>query len=355
MNTMARVVVLPPGGEKLQIQSVRIPDPGPWEVVVEQRATGVCHSQLDHIAAADPGQSLVLGHESSGVVVAKGDRVEHVQVGDDVLVTWLPRSRTRPAQPVRIPLENGDWAVTRNVFTWGTHSLADEQYVVKVPKGLPGDLVSIIGCAVMTGAGAILNCAEVKAGESVAIWGVGGIGQAAVAAARNVGASPVIAIDINDAKLKLATQIGADQVVNASEVNAVAQIRSLTRAPDGVEGVDYSVDCTGRADNLAKSVAALRPGVAGRRLGGTAVLVGAIRTSFELGGMEMVNGQKRLTGCMGGNSVPDRDFRTFVDWYQTGRLDLAALVTDRYPLDRANEAVEDLRAGRILGRAVIEL
>jgi Zn-dependent alcohol dehydrogenase len=355
MSTMARIVVLPPGGEKLQIQSVRIPDPAPWEVLVEQHATGVCHSQLDHIAGADPARPLVLGHESSGVVVAAGDRVEHVEPGDEVLVTWLPRSRTRPPQPVRIPLEDGDWAVTRNVFTWGTHSLADEQYVVKMPKGLSGDLVSIIGCAIMTGAGAILNCAEVKAGESVAVWGVGGIGQAAVAAARNVGASPVIAVDINDAKLKLAMQMGAGQVMNASEVDAVAEIRSLTRTPDGTVGVDYSVDCTGRADNVVKSVASLRPGVPGRRLGGTAVLVGAIRTLFELSGMEMVNGQKRLAGCMGGNSFPDQDFRTFVDWYLTGRLDLAALVTDRYPLDRVNEAVDDLGGGRIVGRAVIEL
>ena len=355
MSTMAHIAVLPPGGQELQIQSVRIPDPAPWEVLVEQRATGVCHSQLDHIAAADPGRPLVLGHESSGVVVATGDRVEHVEVGDEVLITWLPRSRTRPPQPVRIPFENGDWAVTRNVFTWATHSLADEQYVVKVPKGLPGNLVSIIGCAVMTGAGAVVNCAGVEAGESVAVWGTGGIGLAAVAAARTIGASPVIAIDIDEAKLKLARQMGADHVVNASLVDALAQVRSLTRAPEGIEGVNYSVDCTGRADNLPKSLAAARPGVPGRNLGGTAVLVGAIRTSVELGGMELVNGQKRLAGCMGGNCLPDRDFGTFIDWYRTGRLDLAALVTDRYPLSRVNEAVEDLRGGRILGRAVIEL
>jgi S-(hydroxymethyl)glutathione dehydrogenase / alcohol dehydrogenase len=355
MSTKARIAVLPPGGQKLQIQSVRIPDPGPWEVLVEQRATGVCHSQLGHIAGADPTRPLVLGHESFGIVVATGVGVEHVEVGDEVFITWMPRSATRKPQPTRVPLENGDWAVTRNVFTWGTHCLADEQYVVKAPNGLPGDLASIIGCAVMTGAGAVVNSAEVQAGESVAIWGVGGVGLVAVAAARNVGASPVIAIDIDEAKLKLAMKLGADHAVNASVVDAVAQVRSLTRAPDGVEGVDYSLDCTGRADNLPKSLAAVVPGVPGANRGGTAVLVGVIRSSLEIGGMELVNGQKRLAGCLGGGCVPDRDFGTFVDWYRTGRLDLAALVTDRYTLDQVNEAVEDLRGGRILGRAVIEL
>jgi S-(hydroxymethyl)glutathione dehydrogenase / alcohol dehydrogenase len=355
MSTTARVVVLPPGGRALEIQPVNIPDPGPFEVVVEQRATGICHSQIDHIASADPAKPLVLGHESAGIVVAAGDQVEHVGIGDNVLVTWLPRSSSRKAQPVRIPLGCGDWAVTRNVFTWGTHCVADEQYVVKAPKGLPADLVSIVGCAIMTGAGAVLNCAAVTAGKSAAVWGVGGVGLPAVAAARNLGASPVIAVDIDEGKLRLAKHMGADHVVNARETDAVAEIRRLTQTADGTDGVDYSIDCTGRADNLPKSLAAVRPGIPGQRPGGTSVLVGAIRTSFELPGMELINGQKRLAGCLGGACVPERDFPVFLDWFQAGRLDLAALVTDRYRLDQVNEGVEDLRRGRITGRAVIEL
>jgi S-(hydroxymethyl)glutathione dehydrogenase / alcohol dehydrogenase len=354
MSTEARVVVLPPGASRLEIQPVLMPDPGPWEVVVEQKATGVCHSQLGHIANADPTRPLVLGHESFGVVAAKGAHVKHVDVGDEVFVTWIPRSTERPPQPTRIPLANGDWAVTRNVFTWGTHSLVDEQYVVKAPPGLPADLASIIGCAVMTGAGAVMNCAGVEAGRSVAVWGVGGVGLVAVAAARILGASPVIAVDIDDTKLELAKHMGADHLINASAVDPVDAIRSVTSG-GGVEGVDYSLDCTGRSENLAKSLAAVRPGVPGGNTGGSAVLVGVIRGTLEVAGMELLNGQKHLSGCLGGACVPDRDFATFVDWFRSDQLDLDALVTDRYPLEQVNEAVDDLRNGRIVGRAVIQL
>jgi Zn-dependent alcohol dehydrogenase len=359
MSTTARVVVLPAGEKELQIQTAEIPDPGPYEVLVEQRATGICHSQLDHIANADPAKPLLLGHESAGVVIAVGERVDHVGVGDDVLLTWLPRSRSRTPRPVRIPLANGQVAVTRNIYTWGTHALADEQHVVKIPAGLPADFVSIIGCAIMTGAGAVLNCAAVEAGRSAVVWGAGGVGLAAVAAARNSGASPVIAVDIDESKLRLAKQMGADQLVNAAQVDPVAEIRRLTARTnadgDGTEGADYSVDCTGRADNLPKAVAAVRPGLPGGRDGGTAVLVGAIRGSFELPGMELINGQKRLAGCLGGACVPDRDFPIFTDWFAAGRLDLAALVSDRYPLEQITRGVEDLRQGRIAGRAIVEL
>lgn len=353
MSTPARVVVLPAGASQLTVAETDLPDPGPYEVLVEQFATGICHSQLDQMAAADPAKPLVLGHESSGVVRAAGERVEHVSPGDEVLITWVARNRKRAPQPVRIPFRDGTEAVTRNVYTWATHALADEQYVVKVAKGLPGDLISIVGCAVMTGAGAVINSASPAPGMSTAVWGVGGIGLSAVAAARNVGAAPVIAVDISDVKLELASRMGADKLVNAAEIDPVAEIRRLT-ACDGVEGADYSIDCTGLAGNLAKSVAATRPGVLGVGTGGSTVLVGAIRSPFELPGMELINGQKSLIGCFGGACHPERDFPIFLDWFSRGRLDLGALVTDRYPLDEITQGVEDLRSGRIAGRAIIE-
>jgi S-(hydroxymethyl)glutathione dehydrogenase / alcohol dehydrogenase len=353
MSTPARVAVMPAGSSQLEVVAVDLPEPGPYEVLVEQFATGICHSQLDQMAAADPAKPLLLGHESSGVVRAVGEKVEHVEVGDEVLITWVARNRKRAPQPVRVSFGDGSEAVTRNVYTWATHALADEQYVVKVEKGLPGDLVSIVGCAVMTGAGAVINSAAPAHGAAVAVWGVGGIGLSAVAAARNAGASPVIAVDISDVKLQLASRMGADKLVNAAEVDPVAEIRRLTAGGD-VEGVDYSIDCTGLAGNLAKSVAATRPGVLGLTTGGSTVLVGAIRTSFELPGMELINGQKRLVGCFGGECRPERDFPIFLDWFTQGRLDLGALVTDRYTLDEISRGVEDLRNGRIVGRAIVE-
>lgn len=355
VSVQAQIAVLPPGGDRLEIQSVSIPAPAPWEVVVEQRATGVCHSQLDHIAAADPKKPLLLGHEAAGRVVAVGDRVDYVAPGDDVLITWLPRSTTRVPTPAKIPLPSGRKAGTRNVFTWGSHTLVDEHFLVKIPKGLPADLVSIIGCAVMTGAGAVINCAQPKPGESVAVWGAGGVGLSAIAAAANLGAGLVIAVDIDDAKLALARRFGATHVFNASESDPVEEIKKLVGADGPAPGVDYSVDCTGLLKNFDKSLDSVRTGVRGGGGGGVMILVGAIRDAVNLGGMTLINGQKSLVGTLGGNSVPERDFATFIDWFERGQLDLGQLVTDRYPLEEVNQAVDDLRSGRIRGRAVIEL
>lgn len=356
MNVKARIAILPPGKNQLQIKSLDLPAPGPWEVMIEQRATGVCHSQLDVIANTARLQPLVIGHESTGAVIAAGSEVTHVQVGDDVLVTWLPRSavRSRPAVPPKVALGDGNWAVTHNVFTWGTHTVVDEQHVVPAPEATPDDLGAIIGCAVMTGAGAVINRAHVRAGESVAIWGVGGVGLAAVAAAHAVGASPVIAVDIDDAKLELARRHGADQLVNGSSGDPVAAVHAITQRGDR-DGVDYAMECTGRAECAQQCIAALRGGVAGLEPGGTALVVGAPQRPLELDGMDILIGEKSLIGNYGGGCLPERDFPTFVEWQRSGQVDFASLVTDRYPLDRVNEAVADLRAGRILGRAVLEL
>jgi S-(hydroxymethyl)glutathione dehydrogenase/alcohol dehydrogenase len=353
--TTAKIVLLPARAKQLEIQTVTIPDPGPFEVVVRQFATGICHSQLDHIAAADPAQPVLLGHESAGMVTAIGVSVEHVQVGDEVLVTWLPRSAERKPQPTRLRLPNGQVAVSRNVFAWGTHTIADEQYVFKAPRGLPADLTSVIGCAVMTGAGAVMNTASLEKGKSAAVWGAGGVGLSAISAARNLGASAVIAVDIDDRKLELAARMGADKLVNAAKLDAVDELRWLTPNDDGTVGVDYSFDCTGRPDNVAKSVAAVRPGVPGKRTGGMSVMVGAVRTPFSLPGMALIDGEKTLIGSMGGGCSPDRDFPIFIEWYLTRQLDLAALVTNRYSLDQIIEGVTDLREGRVGGRAVVVL
>ena len=355
MPTSATAVLLPAGARELETMRVTIPDPGPFEVVVEQSATGICHSQLDHIAAADPTQPLLLGHESAGVVTAVGHSVVHVQPGDEVLVTWLPRSADRTPQRTQLTLPNGQTAVNRNVFTWGTHALADEQYVFKASRGLPADLSCIIGCAVMTGAGAVMNTARLGKGKSAVVWGAGGVGLAAMAAARNLGDSAVIAVDIDDRKLELAARMGANQFVNAATSDPVHEVRRLTSNDDGTNGADFSFDCTGRPDNVAKSVASVRPGVDGQRSGGTAVMVGAVRTPFSVPGMELIDGQKTLIGSRGGGCIPDRDFPVFLDWYQAGRLDLAALVTNRYSLDRLVDGVNDLREGKVAGRAVVLL
>jgi S-(hydroxymethyl)glutathione dehydrogenase / alcohol dehydrogenase len=355
MTVTARVAILPPGEQQLHLESVVLSEPAPWEVLIEQRAAGVCHSQLDVINRTR-SEPLVLGHESCGVVVGVGRQVTHVRAGDDVLVTWLPRSSARSRQPIpsKVQLGGGGWAVTHNVFTWATHAVADEQYVVKAPAQTPSDLGSIIGCAVMTGCGAVTNRACVQAGQSVAVWGVGGIGLSALAAAHVAGAAPLIAVDVSPAKLEFARRHGADHVIDASACDPVAAVRALMAADERSQGVDFAFDCTGRPDCVRQCISAVRRGVPGAQAGGTAVLVGAPRVPFELDGMEMLSGEKRLIGTYGGGCVPERDFPVFVAWHRSGQADLASLVTDRYPLESINEAVDQLRAGAISGRAIIE-
>lgn len=352
MPTPARVVVLPVETAKLRIEEVRIPDPGPHQVVVKQFASGVCHSQL-HQMHRPRTQPVILGHESTGVVLATGSAVSHVREGDRVMVTWVARDRAnahRPLEPAVLALPDGTEARAQNVFTWADHTIADEQFVVALPNDVPTDVTAIIGCAVMTGAGAVYHTAGVKEGQSVAIFGVGGVGLSAVAAAAVVGANPIIAVDLADEKLEFAKKFGATIGVNASEVDPVERIRELTGG-----GVDFAFDCIGVRKTMEQILPAVRPGVVGERSGGTAVLVGVPMTTAELDMRDMLINEKTYKGSIGGSCKPDRDFPMFLRWFKEGQLDLNALVTTRYTLDQINEATDALQAGKIAGRAILEL
>jgi Zn-dependent alcohol dehydrogenase len=364
MPTPARVVVAPPEG-RLLVHDVDLPDPGPGMVVVRQFASGICHSQL-HQLHRPRTAPLLLGHESTGEVVAVGDGVSHVAPGDVVLVTWVPRNPDEAASwsgGVSLELGDGSRAATADVFTWGTHTLVHQQLVVKAQQDIARDVTSIIGCAVMTGAGAVLHTAAVQAGQSVAIFGVGGVGLSAVTAAKVVGADPVIAVDLDDTKLDFAKRFGATHGVNASRGDAVAQIREITAGrAEGlgfrgmeINGVDFAFDCIGHRVTMEQIVPAVRPGRFGVEQGGTAVLVGVPLTPVELNASEMLLAEKTFKGSIGGSCTPDVDFPRFLDWHRRGELLLDDLVTARFGLDEVNEACDALTAGKISGRAIFDL
>jgi Zn-dependent alcohol dehydrogenase len=353
MPTPARVVILPQGESvPLRIEEINLPDPGPYQVVVKQFASGVCHSQLHqmHRPRTDP---VILGHESTGVVLAKGNRVNHVKEGDRVMVTWVARDREhagRAPEAVTLALPDGSTARSQNVFTWADNTLADEQYVVKMPNDVPTDVTAIIGCAVMTGAGAVYHTAGVKEKESVVVFGVGGVGLSAIAAAAVVGADPIIAVDLNEDKLDFAKKFGATIGVNASQGDAVAKVKELTNG-----GADFAFDCIGVKQTMEQIMPAVRSGVIGGEHGGTAVLVGVPTTTAELNMIDMLIGEKIYKGSIGGSCKPDQDFPMFLRWFKEGQLDLNALVTTRYKLDQINEATTALQAGQIAGRSILEL
>jgi len=362
MGTPARVIVLPQSTSKLRIESIELPDPGPTQVIVKLFASGVCHSQLHQMHR--PRESpVILGHEATGVVEQIGTDVQHVKPGDIVLVTWVPRNTSAAAQPpVRATLQVSDGlAQSENVFTWADHTLADQQYVVKVDPGVARDVTAIIGCAVMTGAGAVINTAAVQPGQSVAVFGVGGVGLSAIVGAKVAGANPIIAVDLDDAKLEFARQFGATHGINASKEDPVAVIHAMTTRTDRftifgtpVSGVDYAFDCIGIRKTMEQIVPACRTGHFGARDGGTAVLVGVPSTPVELNAMDVLLHEKHFIGSIGGSCAPDRDFPRFLEWQQNGDLKLDAMVTQRFSIEEINEATAALEQGRIRGRAILE-
>ena len=363
MPTPARVVVLPQEPGPLRIEELVLPDPGPHQVLVKQFASGVCHSQLHqmHNPRKNP---VLLGHESTGVVLAAGAEVRHVKEGDTVMVTWVPRDRDHAdRQPERsvLDLPDGTAAFSQNVFTWADHTIADEQYVVSMPSSVPTDVTAILGCAVMTGAGAVYHTAGVRQGQSVAVFGVGGVGLSAINAAAVVEADPIIAVDLSDEKLEFAQKFGATIGVNASRGDAVEQIRDLTRRDDEsdmagrpVAGVEFAFDCIGVRQTMEQILPAVRSGVLGERSGGVAVLVGVPQTPVTLDARDLLVNEKRYIGSIGGSCRPDRDFPMFLRWYGEGQLNLDELVTKRYKLEQINEATTALEKGQIAGRSIIE-
>ncbi len=362
MSTPARVVVAPQEIGPLEIQEINLPDPGPTQVVVKQYASGVCHSQLHqmHHRRRNP---ILLGHESTGIVLKKGSAVTHVDEGDTVLVTWVPRDSAKSSAlpaPASLDVTGGN-AMSQNVFTWADNTICDEQYVVKASPDIKRDVTAIIGCAVMTGAGAVINTADVQQGESVAVFGVGGVGLSAVVGAKMRGADPIIAVDLDDEKLEFAKQFGATHGINAGRVNAVEEIHKLTGRPGQftiggmpVTGADYAFDCIGHKVTMEQLGPSCRGGHFGACQGGTAVLVGIPSTSVELSAIDFVTSEKQFRGSIGGSCAPDRDFPTFLKWHADGDLNLEALITERYTLDQINEATTALEEGHIAGRAILE-
>ncbi len=350
-NVRSRAAVLAKHGSPLVVEEVEIASPGHDQVLVKLFASGICHSQLHQIHDPKTATPALLGHEATGFVEAVGSGVSHVKEGDRVMVTWVPRSPRdgRPAPEAATTTWRGQSMTNRNVYTWAEHVLCDESLVVPLASDVPMDVTAIIGCAVITGCGAVTNTANVQPGESVAVFGVGGVGLCAIQAAANVGAGMIIAVDLDDRKLEFAREFGATHLVNASTADPVEAVKSLSNG-----GVDYAFDAIGVATTMSQILLATRPNNWGIGPGGTAILVGVPQGPATLDARQLLMGERIFRGSLGGSGVPDRDFQQYVDWYRTGKLPLDKLVTRRYRLDEINEAVHALERGQIFGRSIME-
>ena len=333
-----------------EVVELEVPDPAPGQVSVKLISSGICHSQLHQMENPTLPRPMVLGHEGTGVVTGVGRGVRHVKDGDHAIVTWVPRTPVR-GRPVPDPsgVTYQEEPVHGNVYTWGEDGLVSGEYVVPISSDDPTDVRCLVGCAVLTGAGAVLHTAKARPGDSVAVFGVGGVGLSAVGMASILEAYPIIAVDPKDDKLEFAKEFGATHVVNASHTAPVEAIHEITSG-----GADFAIDAIGvKVTNEQILPATRRGGPGADNHGGMAILIGQPRRDITVDSSLFVSHQRQYRGSLGA-AYPDKDFPMFLRWHREGKFPLDKLVTRRYRLDNINEACSALEAGEILGRAIIE-
>lgn len=355
MTIPTRVVVAHPGRADPVLEDAFLPDPGPHQVLVSITASGICQSQLHQLRSAAAGavdHVRALGHEALGVVDSVGSAVRGVRPGQHVLISWIPDADAavaREIEPARLELVDGTVAQSPDVYTWATRCLVDEAFLF----GLPGPVApeySIIGCAVPTGAGAVLHTGGLTPGQSLAVIGVGGVGANAVAAAHAAGAAHVVAIDLDEGKLTLARSLGATTVVDTSRARPVEVLAEQLPG-----GVDVVIDCVATQETLDAALHIARPGVPGVRVGGTIVVVGVATAPLTVDVRRVQTRELRVVGSFGGSSVVRRDFPRYLSWAAEKTIDLDILVGETYGLADVRQAVDDLAAGRVSGRGIIIL
>ncbi|MBO0691582.1 MAG: zinc-binding dehydrogenase [Acidimicrobiaceae bacterium] len=348
----SRAAIQMEAGGPLVVEEIDIPDPGPNQVTVQNFASGVCYSQVHQLRNHDLPRPMGLGHEGSGVVTGVGKDVTHVKEGDHVISTWVPRTPIRglPAsRPTGTTFQGRPLIADGDVYTWSEHMLTFADKVVPMSASEPTDVSCLIGCAVLTGAGAVLHTANVQAGQSVAVFGAGGVGLSAIGAAAIAGAAPIIAVDLDERKLQFAKEFGATHAVNASTGDAVKAIWEIQPG-----GVDYAMDAVGApVTTLQILEAAKEGGPRADNQGGMAVLLGIPVADVSVDLTSILLYQRHYCGSLGATE-PDKDFPLFLEWMREDKFPLAKLVTNRYSLEQVDEARRELEEGHILGRAIIE-
>jgi len=351
-----RAAVLSEAKQPLTIEDVRVDAPLAHEVLIRTAACGVCRSDLHFVDGAYPhAMPCIPGHEAAGIVEAIGSEVRTVKVGDAV-VTCLSAfcgqcefcvtgrmslclgadTRRGKAEPPRLTRASDGSAVNQmlNLSAYAEMMLVHEHACVRIDPDMPLDRAAILGCAVVTGAGAVFHAADVSPGETVCVVGCGGVGLAAINAAKIAGAGRIIACDPVLEKRDLAMKLGATDAVDATADGAAQQIVEMTRG-----GVDHAIEAVGRPASGDLAVATLRRG-------GTATILGMMPLGHKvgLGALDLLGGKTLQGALMGGNRFPV-DIPRLVDFYLRGLLDLDTIIAKRVPLDAINDAFDDLRQG----------
>ncbi len=358
-----KAAVLRAVGMPLTVEDVQLARPGPFEVLVDVAAAGLCHSDVRFMEGAYPTPlPAVFGHESAGVVAATGDAVTHVATGDHV-VTCLSvfcghcefclagrsnlcdnRDATARSElePPRVSKLGRPLHQFLHLGSFAEQMLVHENAVVRVSKDIPLDRAALLGCGVATGLGAVFNTAAVRPGEAVAVLGCGGVGLSAVQGARIAGAARIVAVDRLPEKLTLAADLGATDTVDASTADPVAAVLDLTAG-----GVHHAFEAIGRTDTAEQAFAMLRKG-------GTATLIGLVPVgeTISLPGDAFLY-ERRMQGSLMGSNRFRTDVPRYVGMYLDGRLRLDQMVTDRLDLEDINQGFQRMRTGAAARNVVV--
>jgi S-(hydroxymethyl)glutathione dehydrogenase/alcohol dehydrogenase len=333
--------------QPLVVDEVELPESlGVGQVLVKVEFSGICGSQLgeiDGVKGEDKYLPHLLGHEGSGRVMAVGAGVKHVRDGDVVVLHWR-RALGIEADPPRYSWRgkpvNAGW-----VTTFNQHAIVAENRVTRIPAATDLKTAALFGCAVTTGFGVVVNNAQLRIGESIVVYGAGGIGLNIVQAASMTSAYPIVAVDLHDSKLELARRMGATHVINAGSANAEAEIRSIM----GPAGPDVFVDNTGLPKIIELGYAITKPQ-------GRVVLVGVPKSGQRSQLFTLpIHFGKRLIGSHGGEAVPQDDIPRYMRLFEAAEVSLGDLITHTTPLNDINRAIADIRSGTIAGRCVVKL
>lgn len=341
-----RAAVLTELRRPLQLEQLEAPPLRFGQVLVKIHCSGLCGAQLNEIdGAKGPDRFLphLLGHEATATVLEIGEGVTTVSPGDRVVCHWRKGAGLQAPTPVyrsaALGNVNAGW-----VTTFGEHSVVSENRVTPIPAGFDPELGALLGCAVTTALGIVNNDARLGIGESIAVFGSGGVGLSVVQMAAKVAAHPIVAIDLHDDKLALARTLGATHTINAATTDVAEALTGIV----GSDGVDVAVENTGAADVIETAYAATSAH-------GRVILVGVPPKDGRHPSLYTLplHFEKVLTGSEGGSSRPDVDIPRLVRLCEAGKLSLDGLVSKRYRLDDVNEAIDDLRNGRVAGRSII--
>ena len=359
MSHRVRAVVARAKGEPVTIETIEVPDPGPGEVLVAVQACGVCHTDLHYREGAiNDDFPFLLGHEAAGVVEEVGDGVTEVEEGDFVVLNWRAvcgrcRSceRGRPwycfathNATSRMTLDGEELSPALGIGAFAEKTVVAAGQATRVNPAVRPEVAGLIGCGVMAGLGAAMNTGGVGRGDSVAVFGCGGVGDAAIEGSRLAGAHTIIAVDIDPRKLEWAREFGATHTVNSAEEDPVEAIRALT----GGNGVDVAIEAVGLPVTYEQAFYS-------RDLAGTVVLVGVPNPEMriELPMIEVFGRGGSLKSSWYGDCLPSRDFPMLIDLHLQGRLALDRFVSERIGLDEVEEAFHKMERGEVLRSVVV--